>query len=285
MKIQLATLVAAVAVTGVASAAALDAASFTNNYTGAEIYDGTAFVNDWSATGGANPANPSLAGSVLTLTMPGPNGWVQQDTGATDWEGITGSWTLEAEITLAADSGIALWADTGATSVGTILYIGANGLGDGGDGTGSNQAHSSASNVGTHIFRLASDSSTGMIDIYRDGVLVTTIAAGGVGGGQRLIVGDCCSGGTGVVVDSYDIGYVAYDTTGAFTPVPSPRARLASAPWPRWLGAPASSPCVVHASSFGVARLTVGGAFWVSPPSHLSCCLVLPFIFVREISL
>lgn len=203
-----------------------DAASFTNTYDGSQISNGTSFINGWTVTGGANPVNPSLSGTTLTATTPGANGWIQQDSGTSDWEtGTTGSWTFEATISLGPDDGLAFWLD--AANGGRITYVGANGIGTGGNGSMSNQSLSTVSNIGTHTFRFAHDNDTGLMSMWRDGILVSdTLASGGISGGPRLIIGDCCSGAGGVTIDAYEIESFNYDTSGAFAPIPEPSSAL-----------------------------------------------------------
>lgn len=218
---------AALAVTTIGAHAAItatkDTADFNHNYDGNEIWDGTSYVGDWSEAGPGVDESLVGGGTVLRITNQGvDNGWIQIDNGTSDFEAITGDYTLEVTVTLDGTDGFALWSDP--NGPGDIIYIGANGIGTGGNGTGSNQDLSSVSNVGTHTFRLAHDSTLGELNLWRDGVLVTdALPVGTLGlGGPRLIVGDCCSGTGGVLFDSIDIHNISYDTTGGFAPVPEP---------------------------------------------------------------
>ncbi len=218
------TLAALAATTLAANAAIIvtkDASAFAQNYDGNEIYDGTSYVNGWAAAGGLTAE--STTGSVLTITD-GTNGWVEHNTGDPILGlGASDGWTLEVTLGLDGTDGLALWQDGSNGANGALIYVGANGIGTGGDGSETNQSISAVSNVGIHTFRLAFDTATSTINIWRDGALVTDIAAtSNPGGGPRLIIGDCCSGTGGVTFDTIDIHNISYDTTGGFAPVPEP---------------------------------------------------------------
>lgn len=219
---------AALAVTTMAADAVIlatkDTSAFTNQYNGDQIWDGAGYVNDWSVNGAA-PVTPTLTGSVLTVTNTGTaNSWIQQTTGDILTLGATDGWTLEVTLGLDGTDGLALWQDGSNGFNGVLIYVGANGIGTSGNGTATNQDISAVSNVGVHTFRLAYDSANIAINIWRDGVFVTDVAApGNPGGGPRLIVGDCCSNATaGVLFDSIDVHNISYDLAGAFAPVPVP---------------------------------------------------------------
>ena len=141
--------------------------TFTNQYNGDDIYDGAGFINDWSAAGGT--VTPILGGTVLTVDLPDSNGWIQQDSGASDWENIgASSWTLEAQLTLVEDQALTLWADPTADSNGLILYIHENGTGSAAGGT----QYSADSNLGTHTYRLAYESGADNMQLWRDDILL-----------------------------------------------------------------------------------------------------------------
>ncbi|WP_435893858.1 PEP-CTERM sorting domain-containing protein [Oceaniferula spumae] len=218
--------IAALAVTTLTAQAVItvtkDSADFAQNYDGNEIYDGTSYVNGWAAAGGITAQ--STSGSVLTLTD-GTNGWVEHNTGDPIVSlGATSGWTLEVTLGMDGTDGIALWQDGSNGANGALIYVGANGIGTNGNGTSTNQDISAVSNIGVHTFRLAYDTSSATINIWRDGVFVTdTAVTTNPGGGPRLIIGDCCSNAsTGVLFDTIDIHNISYDITGGFAPVPEP---------------------------------------------------------------
>ena len=216
--------IATLAATTLAADAAItmtkDATAFTNYNQGSDIYDGVSYQGDWSPF---TINSQTLTVNSLALE-PAANGWIQQDTGSSDWEGIgSNDWTLEATITLGASTGIAMWADPAASAAGTIVYIGSNGTGSGAATNGSNASYDATSNVGTHTFRLAYDSGDNAISLWRDTVLLTdSIVPSNPGGGPRLILGDCCSSlGAG---NNFTVEAFSYDTSGAFAPIPEPGA-------------------------------------------------------------
>lgn len=204
-------------------------ADFTNQYNGDDIFDGS-WLNNWGDAGGL--AGASLTGTVLTITDSARNGWIEQTTGDFMTIGALDGWTLEATLTMDGTDGMALWADGSNGNNGVIVYVGANGIGTSGNGTSTNQDLSSLSNVGTHTFRIAYDMNTSLINVWRDGALVSdTVAPSNPGGGPRLIIGDCCSSTTaGVLFDDIDVHNISYDITGGYAPVvpePSSSALLA----------------------------------------------------------
>src|SRR5690606_21038302 len=79
----------------------VSSSTFSNQYNGNQIWDGTNFVGDWAGAGGLVATDLSLNGTNLVMNQTTTNGWVQQDGGATAWEvGLGGSWTVEISMDL-----------------------------------------------------------------------------------------------------------------------------------------------------------------------------------------
>lgn len=214
-------LVATTLVAGSASAALtgpLDSSSFDHQANGNQIWDGTNYVGDWdgAVASGGTTADYSLNGTALAISQTTNNGWIQQDNGASPWESITGSWTVEASMVVTSgDAGI--WGALGQAGIITVNTSGVTtGIGTGAD------LDSSDNSDGFHTFRLAYDSDVDLYYVWRDGVLLTSTMGAAINlGNTRLIVGDCCSsvGGSG---SAYEIAYVRYDGDGAYAPIPEP---------------------------------------------------------------
>jgi len=181
-----------------------------------DIFDGDALVNGWVNAGGETKFE--LNDGHLSLVSAANNGWLQHDNDSSVWEtGVAdgGSWTAEVSIRLANDegNGIVIWGANGGER--NILQV---------------NTHNTQTLTGTvldtndntdafHTFRLAFESRDGLYYVWRDGVLLTPdgIARQAGTGANRFIVGDCCSG---IPMTTVDLGYIRYDTTGAFAPEP-----------------------------------------------------------------
>ena len=183
----------------------------------ADIYNGEALVNGWVNAGGET--NFELSDGHLSLVSAANNGWLQHDNDESVWEtGVTdgGSWTAEISLRLAADdgNGIVIWGANGAER--NILQV----------NTGNTQTltgtvlDTNDNTDGFHTFRLAFEAQDGLYYVWRDDVLLTAdgIAMQASTGANRFIVGDCCGG---IVMTTVDLEYIRYDTTGAFSPMPS----------------------------------------------------------------
>ena len=203
-----------------------DSAAFEATYTGAEIYDGTNFVNEWAEPGaGGTDVEPELNGEVLTVVNNDNNGWIELNNGGTVWEnGVAGggSWTAEVRIKLANDAGngFVIWAANGSER--GILQIDTNAVSP----FGRPAIDENDNTDDFHTFRMAYDSELGLYFFWRDEVLLTP--DGGVpaqaGTNQnRFIIGDCCSS---YLMTTVEVEYVRIDTTGAFAPDPSAGAAL-----------------------------------------------------------
>ncbi|MEZ5324911.1 MAG: PEP-CTERM sorting domain-containing protein [Verrucomicrobiales bacterium] len=204
----------------------LDSASFANQYSGTDLFDGTTAINGWEAAGGATDANLALNGSNLVMTLSDTNGWLQHDNGATPWETGSGSWTVEARALVGSSAGaggFVIWgALNGERDIMTVREGSVTTLG----GT----VFDSNSNIDTfHTFRLAYDATGDAYHYFRDGVQLTPDEGIGQQAGTantRLIIGDCCTSVDGSTLggpgSSIEIEYIRYDNTGAFSPVPEP---------------------------------------------------------------
>ena len=194
----------------------LDSAAFELVAAPADIYNGEALVNGWVNAGGGT--NFELSDGHLSLVSAANNGWLQHDNDESVWEtGVAdgGSWTAEISLRLASDdgNGTVIWGANGVER--NILQV----------NTGNTQTLTGTvldENDNTdafHTFRLAFESQDGLYYVWRDGVLLTPdgIAKQAGTGANRFIVGDCCSG---IVMTTVDLGYIRYDTTGAFSPPP-----------------------------------------------------------------
>jgi hypothetical protein len=182
-----------------------------------DIYDGEALVNGWVNAGGGT--NFELSDGHLSLVSAANNGWLQHDNDESIWEtGVAdgGSWTAEISLRLANDdgNGIVIWGANGAER--NILQV----------NTGNTQTltgtvlNENDNTDAFHTFRLAFEARDGLYYVWRDGVLLTPdgIAKQAGTGANRFIVGDCCSG---IVMTTVDLGYISYDTTGAYSPAPA----------------------------------------------------------------
>jgi hypothetical protein len=191
----------------------------------ADIYDGEALANGWVNAGGET--NFELNDGYVSMISAANNGWLQHDNDESVWEkGVAdgGSWTAEISVRLAADdgNGLVIWGANGAER--NILQV----------NTGNTQTLTGTvldENDNTdafHTFRLAFEAQSGMYYVWRDGVLLTPdgIAKQAGTGANRFIVGDCCSG---IPMTTVDLGYIRYDTTGAYSPMPPKITPLDSA--------------------------------------------------------
>lgn len=227
-RLLVATGLAASALSAQAALTVLDSSGFANKYNGDEIFDGAATINGWAAAGGQG-SDPTfvLNGSNVVATINNTNGWLQHDNGSTPWEGGVGSWTVEVRANMSATGtgGFNIWgALNGERDIMTIRENQVSNLG----GT----VYNAEPNTGAfHDFRLAYDSAEGVYHYFRDGVQITPLGGvprQGTTGSTRLIIGDCCTNaggsttGFGGVGSSFEIAYVRYDNTGAFSPVPEP---------------------------------------------------------------
>lgn len=183
-----------------------------------QIFDGFDLVGDWVNAGGLS--DYEVDGDFVTMIGLDNNGWIEHDNGTTAWEsGVLdgGSWTVEVRARLGdvPDNSFVIWAADGTAR--SILVVGTDTVG------AFNRApvDDSDNTDGFHNFRLAFNSVTGLYYFWRDGVLLNPDGepADAGTGNTRLIVGDCCST---VFMDSVDIEYIAYETTGGFAPVTDP---------------------------------------------------------------
>ena len=180
-----------------------------------EIFDGLDLVGAWVNAGGLS--DYQLDGSFLTMIGLENNGWIEHDNGTTPWEsGVLdgGSWTVEVRARLGdvVDNSFVIWAADGTAR--SILVVGTDSVGllDG------RVIAESDNTDGFHNFRMAFNSVTGLYYFWRDGVLLNPGGepAQAATGNNRLIIGDCCST---IFMDTVDIEYIAYETTGGFAPV------------------------------------------------------------------
>ena len=191
-----------------------DAADFELVAGASDIFDGDALVNGWVNAGGAT--NFELGDGHLSMISSANNGWLQHDDDESAWEkGVAdgGSWTAEISLRLANDegNGLVIWGANGVER--NILQV----------NTGNTQTltgtvlDESDNTDRFHTFRLAFEAQAGLYYVWRDGVLLTPdgIAKQAGTGANRFIVGDCCSG---IVMTTVDLGYISYDTTGAYSP-------------------------------------------------------------------
>ena len=202
---------------GIAMAAVTEKASsdFEVTQSAGDVFDGNDFTNDWEVEGGG--LEGTVDGPQLTLTITENNGWIQQDTDSTAWEtGVEGgeSWTVEVRARLADDDGNAfvIWAANGFER--GILQINT-------DSTqifGGEVFDTNGNTDSFHDFRMAFDADEALYFFWRDGQLLNPegSAAQAATGNTRLIVGDCCSN---IATTSFDLEYIRFDTTGAFSPV------------------------------------------------------------------
>lgn len=215
----------------------VNSSTFANQYNGNQIWDGTVFQNGWTQAGYAAGSDPlpalSLNGSALrvnnaaaTPANAGVNGWVQQDTGTSPWEIGVGSWTIELsgkvnEATAAPDNFV-LWGTVGGSRSSITIEQNVVRYGEGGTALLTGVTNDDA----YHTYRIAYDSADltastlGTYHVWRDNVPISGIGLPRVTADTtpRLIVGDCC-GSIGGPVDPFEIQYVRYDMTGAFSPI------------------------------------------------------------------
>jgi len=197
----------------------VNSSTFTTQYDGNEIWDGTDFLNDWAAAGGATAANLSLSGSDLSLINTADNGWLHQDTATSAWDLGSGSYTIELSAklnnTTAANDNFNIWASNSGTR--TNLTITATGV-----AAGISPVDDLLTGVDNtddfHTFRIAYDATANQSFVWRDDVELTSVL-GSVGDtNSRLIIGDCCTS-LGNPTDPFELRYVRYDFTGAYSPV------------------------------------------------------------------
>ena len=197
--------------------------TFDNQYDGDQIYDGTAAINGWAAAGGAEDDDLVLDGSTVKLVYDDTNGWIQQDNGSTPWELGSGSWTVEVRAkvgsTGSGNGGFVVWAALNGNR--DILTVRENSV----SSLGGTVYDSSSNTDAFHDFRLVYDADVNAYHYFRDSVQLTPlvgVAPQASTGNTRLIFGDCCTsiagstfGGFG---ESFDIDYIRYDMTGAYSP-------------------------------------------------------------------
>lgn len=216
----------------------VSSSTFAHQYNGNQIWDGSAFQNGWSQAGYAAGSDPlpalSLSGSALRVTNSlittpagaGNNGWLQQDTGSTPWELGTGNWTIELSGKVNEASSLndnfVLWMAVGGSRL--IVRIAQDAVGYGETGadliSGVNNADA------FHTYRIAYEANnltagpTGTYHVWRDNVPISGVGVSrqASDANTRLIVGDCCSS-LGNPVDPFEIQYVRYDMSGAFSPI------------------------------------------------------------------
>lgn len=203
-----------------------DSSSFSNQYNGDQISDGTNTLNDWVLNGGNTAAALSLSGSNLVVSADANNGWVEHDNDSTAWESSAGNWTVEVNAKLNdtevdVNDGFVIWGERdGNRGVlwiqdDSVTDINGNVIVDGVDNTD-----------GFHTFRVAYDATDALHHVWRDGDLLSGAGvdinlAGGTS--SRLIIGDCCTG-IGNPVDQYELGYVRYQADQALSVVPEPNS-------------------------------------------------------------
>lgn len=209
-----------------------DSSAFTNQYNGNQIWDGSAFVNDWVQSGGHTPAAVSVSGSNLIVSPDADNGWVQHDSDTTAWETGSGNWTIEVSVKLndvdsAVNDGMVVWGERDGNR--GVLWIQDQAVSD---LNGVEIASGFDNTDGFHTYRIAFDSTdmsagtTGTHHVWRDDVLLSgagvdiNLAGGSL---SRLIVGDCCTN-IGNPVDQYELAYIRYQPDMALAPVPEPNS-------------------------------------------------------------
>jgi hypothetical protein len=217
----------------------VNSSTFTNQYNGNQIWDGTAFQNMWSQAGGATTAALSLNGTALVINneasgLPdGNNGWIQQDTGTSPWELGTGNWTIEISAkvndTTAANDNFVLWTTLGGSRF--LLRIAKDAVGYSEAGV---NLVSGINNADTyHTFRVAYEANNptggpnGTFHVWRDNVPISDAGATRVAADttDRLIIGDCCTS-IGNPIDPFEIQYVRYSMAGAFSPIADQQINL-----------------------------------------------------------
>ena len=230
-----------VSLTAASRAAELDSAEFDFRYSGADIFDGQNFQNDWSVGGDANVGELLEGASielnergniVLKQTPDNRNFWIQQDSEESPWEdGVDGgglSFSLEIRAHLIGtepegdplNNGFTIWAADGfQRGIGVVQEDSMQSFGRPGE-----ILDERANDDGFHTYRLNYDADEDLYFMYRDGELVGDgFFAQAPTGNNRLIVGDCCTDAndlTPFVFEELEIEYVRYDVDGAFDPVP-----------------------------------------------------------------
>lgn len=215
---------------GKAAPFALRASSdFAHQYDGNEMFDGMMFNNGWALSD--NPTDVgdindySLSGTSLVVNQTTVDeSWVEQDNGASPFElALGGSYTVELSARVLTNE-ITLWLDDHVGRSIMIISHNATAEGIGPLVLAVNQTLDTSDNSDAqHLFRIAYDDDAGRYHYYRDGVQLTPdegIPSGPkLGSPERLLFGDCCStiGGPGT---DYEIGYIRYDMTGAYAPMP-----------------------------------------------------------------
>jgi hypothetical protein len=200
----------------------VDSSTFANKYNGNDIFNGTAFNNQWEMSGGGTELDFSLNGTNMVHTETTANGWIQHDDGTTPWELGSGSWTVEVNAKLNdtnpdLNDGFVVWTDLNGDNQIVWLQGDSINLLDGTELVGGID-----NTDAFHTFRVAFDSSESTYHVFRDAVQVTPpagIARRDGTANTRLLVGDCCTG-IGNPIDQYEVAYIRYDMSGAFSPAP-----------------------------------------------------------------
>ena len=191
----------------------LDYVKYCGGYEGHEIYNGTAYVNGWSVSGGISPSVVDTTDLRIVNTS---NGLVE-GTG-TEWSSLNdGNWTFETRLKFTANAnGFMVWLGTDTQRILVEIY------GDRTQDYGNNTFNVAHSNLdgAFHVFRVTHDAANGKYHVWRDGVRLTPVAGvayDAAATDSRLILGDYTSGTFGDFFD-VTIDYVRYDATGAYLP-------------------------------------------------------------------
>ena len=219
-----------------------DSIDFEFKYDGADIFDGTNFLNDWSVAGDSNEGELLDGASielnergniVLTQTEANRNFWIQQDSEDSPWEdGVDGggiSFSLEIRAHLIGtepdgdpvNNGFNMWAADGfQRGIATIQEDSVQNFGRPGEILDEN-----VNDDGFHTYRMTYDADEDLYFMYRDGEIIGEegFFAQAATGNNRLIIGDCCTNAndlTPFIFEELEIEYVRYDLDGAFDPVP-----------------------------------------------------------------
>ena len=225
-----------------ATAVERDSIDFEFKYDGADIFDGTNFLNDWSVAGDSNEGDLLDGASielnergniVLTQTEANRNFWIQQDSEDSPWEdGVDGggiSFSLEIRAHLIGtepdgdpvNNGFNMWAADGfQRGIATIQEDSVQNFGRPGEILDEN-----VNDDGFHTYRMTYDADEDLYFMYRDGEIIGEdgFFAQAATGNNRLIIGDCCTNAndlTPFIFEELEIEYVRYDLDGAFDPVP-----------------------------------------------------------------
>ncbi|MCA9212253.1 MAG: PEP-CTERM sorting domain-containing protein, partial [Planctomycetales bacterium] len=207
---------------------AADSSTFSNQYDGDQIFDGSAAINAWVINGGNTAAAYELSGSNLVVSADANNGWVEHDNDSTPWESSAGNWTVEISAKLnntddAVNDGLVIWGERDGNR--GVLWIQGESVTD---ISGNVIADGLVNTNDFHTYRVAYDSADALHHVWRDGEL---LSGAGVdinlagGNNSRLIIGDCCTG-IGNPVDQYELGYVRYQADQALSVVPEPSSFL-----------------------------------------------------------